>query len=64
MTGGAIDEDNNGVEVEVTHYCGNVLSVSGTHSPDMLDVAGLCDSVTINSDGMSIEETMRRHFAK
>ena len=54
LTGGAIDEDNNGVEAEVTHD-GNVLSVSETYSPDMLDVAGLYDSVTINSDGMSIE---------
>ena len=53
LTGGAIDEDNNGVEVEVTHD-GNVLSVSETHLPDMLDVAGLCDSVAINVDGMSI----------
>ena len=62
LTGGAIDEDNNGVEVEVTHD-GNVLTVSETCSPDVLDVAGLCASVTINSDGMSIEETMRRRFA-
>ena len=63
LTGGAIDEDNDGAEVEVIHD-GNVLSVSETYSPDMLDVAGLYDSATINSDGMSIETTWgRRRFA-